>query len=172
MKIDIVKVGYLEENCYIVSNNDNCLVIDPGDESNKIIESIGNKKVIAILITHHHFDHIGALEEIKNKYNVEVYDYSNLKEGTNIIDNFKFEVIYNPGHTDDSISFYFKDDNIIFVGDFVFKDTVGRCDLGGNIIDMKKSITKLKEYNENIIIYPGHGDKTTLNYEKENNPYF
>lgn len=172
MKIDIVKVGYLEENCYIVSNNDKCLVIDPGDESDKIIESIGNKKVIAILITHHHFDHIGALEEIKNKYNVEVYDYSNLKEGTNIIDDFKFEVIYNPGHTSDSISFYFKEDNIMFVGDFIFKDTVGRCDLGGSITDMKNSINKLKEYHEDIIIYSGHGDKTTLNYEKENNPYF
>lgn len=172
MKIDIVKVGYLEENCYIVSNNDKCLVIDPGDESDKIIESIGNKKVIAILITHHHFDHIGALEEIKNKYNVEVYDYSNLKEGTNIIDDFKFDVIYNPGHTSDSISFYFKEDNIMFVGDFIFKDTVGRCDLGGSIIDMKNSINKLKEYHEDIIIYSGHGDKTTLNYEKENNPYF
>ena len=85
---------------------------------------------------------------------------------------FKFDVIYNPGHTSDSISFYFKEDNIMFVGDFIFKDTVGRCDLGGSIVDMKHSINKLKEYHEDIIIYSGHGDKTTLNYEKENNPYF
>ena len=172
MKIDIVRVGYLSENCYIVSNGDTCLVIDPGDESEKIIESIGNKKVLGILITHHHFDHVGALDDIKNKYNAPVYDINNLKEGIKQIENFTFKVIYNPGHTDDSISFYFEEDNIMFVGDFVFRESIGRCDLGGSIPLMKQSINKLKEYSKDITLYPGHGEATTLNYEKENNPYF
>ncbi len=172
MKIDIVRVGYLSENCYIVSNNDKCLVIDPGDDSNRIIESIGNKKVLGILITHHHFDHVGAVDDIKNKYNVSVYDINNLKEGINKIDEFTFKVIYNPGHTDDSISFYFEEENVMFVGDFVFRDSIGRCDLGGSIPLMKQSINKLKEYDKDIVLYPGHGESTKLNYEKENNPYF
>ena len=173
MKVEKVSVGYLKENCYVVSIDNKCLVIDPGDEANKIINLIGNKKVEGILITHNHFDHIGAVKDIKEKYNVDVYDFNNLKEGINTIGNFTFEVIYNPGHSKDSISYYFKDDNIMFVGDFVFEGTVGRCDLDdGNISEMRQSISKLKELNDDIILYPGHGDSTTLNKEKMYNPYF
>ena len=173
MKVEKVSVGYLKENCYVVSIDNKCLVIDPGDEANKIMELINNKKVEGILITHNHFDHIGAVKDIKEKYNVDVYDFNNLKEGINTIGNFTFEVIYNPGHSKDSISYYFKDDNIMFVGDFVFEGTVGRCDLDdGNISEMRQSISKLKELNDDIILYPGHGDSTTLNKEKMYNPYF
>ena len=61
----------------------------------------------------------------------------------------------------------------MFCGDFIFKDSIGRCDLsGGNIIEMLKSINKIKEYPKDITIYPGHGTKTTLGYEINNNPYF
>ena len=173
MKIEKVSVGYLEENCYVVSIDNKCLVIDPGDEANKIINLIGNKEVQAILITHNHFDHIGAIKELVDKYKVEVYDYNNLKEGINTIGNFTFEVIYNPGHTTDSVSYYFKKEKIMFVGDFVFEGTVGRCDLeGGNIHEMKQSIEKLKQIQDDITLYPGHGIETTLNEEKMYNPYF
>lgn len=172
MKIDRVVVGYLEENCYILTLNNKCLVVDPGDEANKIIDVIGNKEVLGVLITHHHFDHVGALDEIVNKYNTKVYDRNNLEEKEYNIDDFTFSVIYNPGHTDDSISFYFKNINSMFVGDFVFYQSVGRCDLGGNIRQMHESINKLKEIKEDVNIYSGHGQMTTLKYEKENNPYF
>ena len=61
----------------------------------------------------------------------------------------------------------------MFCGDFIFKDTIGRCDFANSSIsDMKNSIEKIKTYDEDIIIYPGHGPKTTLGYEKENNYYF
>ena len=61
----------------------------------------------------------------------------------------------------------------MFSGDFIFKESVGRCDLpGGNIGDMIKSINKIKEYDDDIVIYPGHGDSTTIGYEKNNNIYF
>ena len=170
MQINRVVVGDLEENCYIVSINDKCLVIDPADEKDKIIDTINNKEVLGILITHHHFDHIGAVNDLKDKYNCTVYDYTNLEEGINNIEEFSFEVIFNPGHTNDSISFKF--DNNMFVGDFIFKNSIGRCDLGGNYHDMEESIKRLKEVSDNLTLYPGHGDYTTLNYEKENNPYF
>ena len=61
----------------------------------------------------------------------------------------------------------------MFVGDFIFKDNIGRCDLpSGNIEEMKKSIEKIKKYDDDIIIYPGHGEITSLGYEKESNYYF
>ena len=60
----------------------------------------------------------------------------------------------------------------MFVGDFIFKESIGRCDLaGGDFSDMVKSIDKIKTYDKNITLYPGHGDKTSLDYELKNNPY-
>ena len=173
MKIDSVVVGYLEENCYILTIDNNCLVIDPGDEAERIISSIGNKNVLGILITHHHFDHVGALDELLKKYNTKLYDRNNLEEKKYKIDKFDFDVRFNPGHTKDSISFYFKNEKCMFVGDFIFQDSIGRCDLeGGSIPEMRESIKKINEITEDITLYPGHGPKTTLNYEKGNNPYF
>ena len=69
LKIITVVTGYLEENCYILHNDKDALIIDPGDDSNKIIDAIGNLNVLGILITHYHFDHVGALDDIKSKYN-------------------------------------------------------------------------------------------------------
>lgn len=173
MKVNSVITGILQENCYIVSLDNNCLIIDPGDDTTKIINRIGNMNVLAILITHRHFDHIGSLDKLKEIYKCNIYDYQNCKEKEYNIENFKFEVIYNPGHSNDSISFYFKKEKIMFVGDFVFKNTIGRCDLdGGNYSEMQNSIQKLKQIKENIILYPGHGEYTNLDDEKENNPYF
>lgn len=172
MKIDRVVTGYLEENCYVLTINNKSLVIDPGDDYHLIKEKIGNNEVIGILLTHNHFDHIGAVEEIKKEYNIEVYSYKNLKEGNINIDIFSFEVIYTPGHTGDSICFYFSKEKIMFTGDFLFKESIGRWDLEtGNYNDMKESINKIKEYSDDIIIYPGHGDETNLLYEKNNNRY-
>lgn len=172
MKISKVVVGYLEENCYILEKNNKVIIIDPGDEAEKIIKEIGNKEVVAILITHNHFDHIGALNTLKNKYKVKVLDGNNLEEKEYKINDFIFEVIFTKGHSDDSVTYYFKDENVMFVGDFIFKDSIGRCDLEtGNINKMKESIEKIKKY-PNVILYPGHGVDTTLDYEKENNIYF
>lgn len=173
MKIDKVEVGVLFENCYVISIDDKCLVVDPGDKAFKIIDLIGKKELLGILITHHHFDHVGALEEIKNKYKVEVYDYNNTLEKEYSIGPFTFKVRFNPGHTPDSISFYFEKDSVMFVGDFVFYNSVGRCDLeGGNYEVMQQSIKKLCQIEKNVVLYPGHGKETNLFYEKEHNPFF
>lgn len=173
MKIEKVVVGDLEENCYIVSKDNSCLVIDPGDEFSRIKEVIGDKKVVGVLLTHHHFDHVGALKEVLDFYKTKLYDFNSLEEKEYTIEPFKFEVMYNPGHTIDSISFYFKEKNIMFVGDFVFLGNIGRCDLeGGSFIKMKESIEKLKAFKNDITLYPGHGLKTTLEYEKQNNSFF
>ena len=172
MLIKRVVVGELETNCYLLIKDNNCLVIDPGDEYKKIVNEINDLSCKGILLTHHHFDHVGAVDDLVNKYNVLVYDKNNLKEGINNIFGFSFEVIYNPGHTDDSISFYFKEENILFSGDFIFKGSIGRTDLGGNYSDMINSINKIKNYDNNIIIKPGHGEETKLGDEIKYNPFF
>ena len=165
MQIKIVKVGYLETNCYIIENDKETLIIDPGDESEKIIPNI-TKKVVGILITHHHFDHVGAADEQQAKYNCKVYDYQNLKEGQNKIGAFAFEMIRTPGHKDDLISLLFNKD--LFCGDFIFKGTIGRYDLdGSNFKDMQNSIHKILKYDKDITIYPGHGNSTTLKEEEK-----
>ena len=160
MKIDRVVVGQLYTNCYILEIDNECLVIDPGDEYDKIKKVIGDKKIVGTIITHNHFDHVGAINNFD-----KIYDYNNLKEGINNIDEFNFEVIYTPGHTKDSICIYFKEENIMFTGDFIFKDALGRTDLGGNFNDLVNSIKKISRYDKNIVLYPGHGDKTKLGIE-------
>jgi len=163
MNIKTVKVGMLETNCYIIDNSEECIIIDPGDEFEKIKNRI-DKKVVGILLTHRHFDHIGALKDVIDYYNVSFFDKNNLCEGENIIEGLKFKVIYNPGHTIDSISFIFND--VMFSGDFVFEGCIGRWDLGGDFNLMKKSIKRLLESKINYKIYPGHGNITTLENEK------
>ena len=172
MKIDIVKVGKLECNCYLLEINNRVLVIDPSDEVDKIISKINGREVVGVIITHYHFDHIGALDELVSKYNVSVYDRYNLCEGENIISEFMFDVIYTPGHKEDAITLYFKKDKVMLTGDFIFRDSIGRCDLpGGNIEEMVESIRKIVKYDRDIILYPGHGDETNLGYEMVHNYY-
>ena len=77
VNIKKVVVGELETNCYILENNNECLIVDPGSESDKIIKNI-DKKVVGILLTHRHFDHVGALESVSKYYKVPIYDISNL----------------------------------------------------------------------------------------------
>ena len=171
MEIKVIKTGYLEENCYLVTNN-KTLIIDPGDDGNIIIDYIkqNNLDIEGILITHHHFDHVGALKDILNYKKVPVYDNTNLDLK---IKDFNIETILTPGHTSDSVTYYFKDYNIMFTGDFIFKDTVGRYDLDtGSLDELLLSIEKIKKYDRNIVIYPGHGDSTTLDHEINNNPFF
>ena len=159
MKIEKVKVGGLETNCYILSNQNKVIVIDPGDEIDKIKKVINNREIVGCIVTHNHFDHVGALSYFNN-----IYDYNNLSEGINNIDIFEFEVIYTPGHTSDSICIYFEEEKIMVTGDFIFKDGLGRTDLGGNDLDMINSINKISNY-PNVKIYPGHGNSSYLKEE-------
>ena len=163
MKIDRVIVGGLNTNCYIISNNNKCIIIDPGDEYDKIKKVINNKIIVGVIITHYHFDHIGAIKYFDKSL---ILDKNNLEEKKYKIDNFNFEIIYNPGHKEDSITIYFETENVMFTGDFIFKDSIGRTDFeGGNMLDMINSLKKMKKYNKDIVVYPGHGDKTILKEE-------
>lgn len=170
MKVEKVVVGSLEENCYILDMDSKVLIVDPGDEYNKINEKINNRKILGVLITHKHFDHIGALNDFKD---IDVYSFDDLEEKEYCIGSFNFKVIFNPGHSGDSVSYYFYKDNLLFCGDFIFYHNIGRCDLPtGNIKEMMVSIEKIKKLPKDTILYPGHGCDTTLLEEIENNYYF
>ncbi len=171
MEIKTVVVGRLRANCYILVKEGQVLVIDPGDETIKIKDAIGDNKLLSVLVTHSHFDHVGALRDFTKK-NTLVNKKSNLEEKEYSIGPFNFEVIYTPGHSADSITFYFKEEKVMFTGDFLFKEEIGRCDLPtGNINEMYNSLDKIVKYDKDITIYPGHDDVTSLNHEIMHNDY-
>lgn len=160
MEIKTLKLGVLRTNCYIVIKNGKCLIIDPADNADKIIEECKDYKVTGILVTHHHFDHILALEELEKFYN--------LKHNIHTNNDFNYEVIKTPGHAHDSLTFYFRKDKVMFTGDFIFYHTCGRYDLEtSSKMEMKESLDMIKKYDNDIIIYPGHGRSSILGEEKE-----
>ena len=175
MRIQRIIVGELEENCYVLFDDikKTCLIVDPGDEADKILEKIEGYELLAILVTHTHDDHIGAIPDITNKYKVPIYDKENLSEGEKTIGTFIFDVIYTPGHKEDQIVFYFKHGAMMFVGDFIFKGSIGRIDLpGGDPDKMKESIGIILTYPKDITIFPGHGEITTLQDEERLLKYY
>lgn len=156
MTIKKLVLGDLYTNCYILEKEGYQLLIDPAAEYEIIKEHLTN--LVGILITHYHFDHIGALNELKDDYNVSIYDYKTL--GNQVQDNFKFEVISTKGHHDTCVCFKF--DDIIFDGDFIFENGIGRTDLEtGNDLLMEQSLLNFKKYN-NTHMYPGHGNDFIL----------
>ena len=170
----IVQNGALHENCYLLEIDNKYLVIDPGSEFKKIKSNIkDDSEVLAVLITHRHFDHIGALNQFTETYRCPIYDKVSTDEDTYKVGPFAFNVIYTPGHSPDSITFYFFREGLMFDGDFVFEGNIGRCDLeGGDMKEMLKSIEKIKKYPDETTFYPGHGEFTKLGHEKLKNYYF
>lgn len=175
MKIKTVVVGSYQTNCYILHQEEKVLIIDPGDEFNKIKEEVGKDQVVGILLTHRHFDHIGALEECMKAYQVPVFEYKNLEEREYEIESFHFKVLFTPGHTEDSVTYIFEENSSIFTGDFIFQGTIGRTDLGGNIEVMNHSLHKILNFFQKLdheyTIYPGHEDQTMVTMEMKYNPY-
>lgn len=154
-----IVVGELCTNCYVIINDKNeALILDPGDDKDKILDFVKGLKIVGILVTHKHFDHIGALEELESFFSLKANEKNN---------SFVYEVIETKGHTEDSVSFYFPSIQSVFVGDFIFKNGIGRMDLGGNTKEMRESISKFLEIFSDVKIFPGHGDFTFLEWERD-----
>ena len=171
LNVHRIITGELEENCYILNIDDNALIIDPGDEGDKIIEYVNSKKynVLGILITHHHFDHVGALKRMQSEFPVaKLIDYKT--KGDISLPPFNFKIIETNGHTMDSVSFYFDEYDVIFTGDFVFKGTIGNYKEDAEE-EMIKSLKVFKYIPKDVSVYPGHGAPTTVGDELENNPF-
>lgn len=157
IEIKCLVLDPLDNNVYIVHDNKDAIIIDPASNSELIINECKNYNVKEILVTHHHFDHIGALNDLEKYYNIKHNEFKNT---------FNYEVINVPGHSKDSIAFYFKDINSIFSGDFIFNDGIGRMDFeDSNYLDMINSLKMISKFDKNLIIYPGHGEKTILKNE-------
>jgi len=179
MKIKTIKVSILRTNCYIIIDEpaNEAIVIDPGDEADEIIPHLEGLKVKYIVITHGHWDHVGAVEEIKKFTNAPVAmslgdDWfalpdKELKDGDILtIGQLKFKVIHTPGHSKACICLYTT--GHLFSGDTLFAGTCGRMDLpGGSQTDMVKSLKRLTNLPDDTIVYPGHGETTTIAQEKE-----
>ena len=159
MKIEKLIVGPLQTNCYFLINDNDLIIVDPGEDFEDINAKIDGRTLKAVLLTHDHFDHVGALDAILNKYGALLNPEK--------VKGFNYEVIKTPGHSKDSICFYFEEEKIILTGDCIFKNTFGRTDLeGGSNKEMIESIKLLEEYPDDICIYPGHGPESILGEEK------
>ena len=191
-------------NCYIVGceKTKACAIIDPGGSfpviNEKIVE-LGLKPKM-ILLTHGHSDHIGGVQELKDKYNIPVYiheldaeyiknpelnhsyslfrkiisiDYDELLTDGQILElgELKIEVIHTPGHTPGGVCF--KIENIIITGDTIFNHSIGRTDLeGGSMEDIISSIVnKILIYDDEVTLYPGHNSSTSIGTEKKENMF-
>jgi len=171
MKIKQLVVGELEGNCYLLASENELVVIDPGDEAERILKEIEQLKAIPkyIIITHCHPDHVLAVSGIKKKTNVKILIHEEeqfsgcradefLKEGSKIkIGNTVLKVVHTPGHTLGSICLL--GDNFIFTGDTLFENGYGRTDLpGGSYKQMENSLKRLSQLlKPSIMVYPGHG---------------
>ena len=191
MEILAIPVGSYQTNCYIVwqAGREDCVLIDPGDESKKILEEVERqgKQIAAILLTHGHFDHVGAVRKIAEKADCPVYLHPAEKklpffmtagplystdgyEDTVSVAGLDFQILHTPGHTPGSVCLLC--DGVMFSGDTLFAGSCGRTDFpSSNPGDMAVSLKKLKELSGDYRVYPGHAEDTTLSYERENNPY-
>jgi glyoxylase-like metal-dependent hydrolase (beta-lactamase superfamily II) len=189
MKICRLPVGELSTNCYVVVSRDlRAFLIDPGDEAEKIKGFLSKNKIEAkfIVHTHGHFDHIKADAAL----GLPVYIHENdadlirhpeknpmielfgpvdavtpkrlLKEGDKIIlDELTFSVIHTPGHTSGGICLF--GDGVLFSGDTLFKDGVGRTDFpGASSEELEVSLRKIAQLKGDTKVYPGHGPETTV----------
>lgn len=205
MKIYRVVVGPIQENCYIIKNEENNegVIIDPGNESDRIMATVkqaGIQKVPAILITHGHGDHISALDEVKAATGAKVYmskedapmlkvwnsslSYSTrrdkkfdppdafLTDGETLtVAGMDFTIAATPGHTPGGVCIKLGD--LVFCGDTIFLESIGRTDLPGGSYDalLKGIKTKLLPLPDETKLLPGHGPATTVGWERRRNPF-
>ena len=183
-------LGLYQTNTYILSNDTQAVVIDPGYEADTILDALEGRELKAILLTHGHFDHVGAVKELAAETGCEVYIHPSelnlppmitagqlycthtYAEGDTIspISGVELTVLHTPGHTPGSVCLIWKDQ--MFSGDTLFEGSCGRVDLpGGDPRVMMESLRRLASLEADYHVHPGHGGSTTLAQEKRYNPY-
>lgn len=201
MKIACYASGSVGTNCYIVSDDAGITaIIDCDGDPNPLFSYIAqnNLKPTHILLTHGHFDHIGAVAEVRERYGCTVVAGAKemrvltdpavncslytggavtvqpdvlVNEGDTVqVGQMAFQVLLTPGHTEGSLCFIC--DNALFSGDTLFQGSCGRTDLEtGDWGEIMKSLKRLKALSGDYHVYPGHGPATTLEAERRSNPY-
>jgi glyoxylase-like metal-dependent hydrolase (beta-lactamase superfamily II) len=199
MEVKVIKSGLLQTNTYIVSIENNCIIIDPAFAKDSVIEYVKNKdlRVLAILLTHGHFDHIDSCNALARLYDCKVYigrgDVNSvidstlnggkkyLRADTSVdkkylvafdkeiilkLDNFMIDVMFTPGHSKGSCCYLIG--NQLFSGDTLFRAGIGRVDLPDSAPElMDSSLRYLFTLKNEVVVFPGHGDETTIEKERK-----
>lgn len=205
LQIESLVLSVCATNCYLAKNKETgaLLIIDPADAPSRIISRIEQMgaKPEGILLTHGHFDHIGAAMKLHAHYNIPIYAHAAEKE---ILENadknlslmtglgftaqadhyladgqklslagFEIRVVHTPGHTIGGVCYYFETEGVLFAGDTLFRCSVGRTDFPtGSMRQIHDSIhQKLFVLPETTVVYPGHDQPTDIRYEKMFNPF-
>ncbi len=202
MIVKKIVTTFFSTNCYLLQNEDSAVIIDPGDDDNRIIEFAkenAQKKDKAILLTHCHFDHILGVDAVREALDAPVIiskrevkgladadiNMSRLMGGHPVSvtadktvedgDKLNFggeviEVLATPGHTVGGVCYKLND--MLFCGDTLFCLSIGRYDLPtANLTELLESLQKIKNLQGDYTIYSGHGESTTLEFERQNNHY-
>ena len=194
-------VGSMQTNCYIIYNdNKECIIIDPGAQGQKINKYIIENELnpLAIFITHGHFDHIGATDYLVQKFHCPIYTHELTKEllydsslnlsfyespfvlNSDVVEvadefkvgDFQFEWMLLEGHCQGSSMIHYKNENIVFSGDVLFKESIGRFDFPtSSRSKTRQTLQVIQTMKFNGRILPGHGDETTLQHELQYNYY-
>lgn len=189
--VETFPLGDYQTNCYLVrqAGQTQCVLIDPGYAADFLLDTLNAKELelSAIALTHGHFDHVGAVRDLAAETGCLVYlsgdelslppaitagrlYYTDLYTDRFTAAGISFTVLKTPGHTPGSVCL--RTGSLLFSGDTLFAGSCGRTDLpGGNPANMRASLRLLAAIPENLTVYPGHGEATTLDAEKRYNPY-
>lgn len=203
IKTEILPLGEMQTNCCLVydEKTKRGWITDPGAEALKVSARISSLEIKpeAILLTHGHFDHIMASDELRSLYHIPVYacreeealladpsanlsdmwaepytvKADRLIQDRQILEiaGYSVEVLHTPGHTKGSVCYYIESENILLSGDTLFYESFGRTDFpGGSFFEMRRSVHRLLQLPEKTIVYPGHGEETNIGHEKRYNP--
>ena len=191
LSYDTLPLGAYQTNCYILKNGGKALVIDPGYEPETILSHLRRENLTleAILLTHGHFDHVGAVKKLAAQTQCKVYihpaedtmpamltagklHYTHTYDAGDVLElaGLTIRVLHTPGHTPGSVCLLCQD--VLFSGDTLFAGSCGRTDLpGGDWATIQKSLKRLAGMEADFTVCPGHGEASTLSREKATNPY-
>ncbi len=194
MNIIKIPVGSMQQNCYILYDSGEGIIVDPGAEGEKILSKIGNLNIKYVVLTHNHFDHVGAVDTVCEKTGArlaihkddipqltafpDIFRFAkppekkvdlSLSDGDIInFGNSEIRIMHTPGHTAGGISLISHQG--IFCGDTLFFESIGRTDFpGGNFEALLASVNKILSFPDDTVLYSGHGSDTTVLHEKKFN---